>query len=173
MSTTLVSLDQYLRYPNDFEPDADYVDGEIEPRPMGVYDHANWQRVLMEWFLLNAKQWNIRVLPELRIRITPTRYRIPDVVVFDRSRPIEQILTHPPIAVFEILSPEDRMSRMTIKLADYEAMGIPTIRVIDPTTRAISEFRNGTLTPIPTLIEPLPNTPGTLDWPAIKALLDD
>ena len=41
------------------------------------------------------------------------------------------VITHPPIAVFEILSPEDTLSRMMTKLGDYEQMGILTILVLD------------------------------------------
>ena len=52
------------------------------------------------------------------MQVSPTRYRVPDLVVFDRSRPIEQILTHPPIAVFEVLFPEDIVSRLLAKLSD-------------------------------------------------------
>ena len=37
----MTQLDVYLK--SDFEPDAEYVDGEIEERPMGEYDHAAWQ----------------------------------------------------------------------------------------------------------------------------------
>jgi Uma2 family endonuclease len=42
-----------------------------------------------------------------------------------RNQPIEQIITHPPVAVFEILSPEDSMTRILRKLRDYADMGIP------------------------------------------------
>jgi len=104
--------------------------------------------------------------------VSPTRFRIPDVVVFDRERPIEQILTHPPIAVFEVLSPEDRMPRMMIKLADYEGMGVSTIRVVDPDSQSISRFQNGTLTPIEAAVEPIPDTACILDWNRSKELLD-
>jgi Uma2 family endonuclease len=34
--------------------------------------------------------------------------------------------------VFEILSPEDTMKRMLIKLADYKQMGVESTFVIDP-----------------------------------------
>jgi Uma2 family endonuclease len=68
----------------------------------------------------------------LRIKVAATRYRVPDITVLDRSRPIEQINTHPPLAVFEVLSPEDRVQRLKRKLEDYRAMGIPEIWVIDP-----------------------------------------
>ena len=57
---------------------------------------------------------------------------MPDVTLLDRSGPIEQIVTRPPLAVFEVLSPEDRAQRLKYKLEDYRAMGIPEIWVIDP-----------------------------------------
>jgi len=129
-TTTFVPVEVYLR--SSYEPDAEYVDGEIEERPMGEWDHASWQQAIQSWFLQHEKQWGIRVRPELRIRVAATRYRVPDVTVVDRNRPIEQIITHPPIAVFEVLSPEDRLQRMKRKLEDYRAMGIPEIWVIDP-----------------------------------------
>jgi Uma2 family endonuclease len=110
---------------------------------------------------------------ELRVRINSTRYRVPDVVVFDRARPIEQILTHPPIAVFEVLSPEDRMPRMMIKLADYEAMGILFIRIVDPVSDEISAFAKGALAPVESVVELLPGSSCSVDWTRVRALLDD
>jgi Uma2 family endonuclease len=105
-----VPVEVYLRT-LDYEPDCEYVDGVIEERPMGQFDHASWQQAIQLWFAQYAKQWNVRVLPEYRVKVSATRYRVPDVCVFDRSLPKEQVLTHAPIAVFEVLSPEDRMPR--------------------------------------------------------------
>jgi Uma2 family endonuclease len=170
--TTVVPLETYLRYPGEYEPDAEYVDGEIELRSVGEYDHATWQGAINQWFTDHGKEWNVRVRVELRVKVSDTRYRIPDVVVWDRNRPVEQILTHPPIAVFEVLSPEDRMSRLMVKLADYEAMGIRTIRTIVPATRTISEFRQGELIPIQARTEQLPDSACRLDWNRIEELLD-
>jgi Uma2 family endonuclease len=129
-TTTHVPVDVYLR--SSYEPDAEYVDGQIEERPMGEFDHASWQLAILKWFLQHEKDWNIRVLPELRVQVAATRYRVPDVTVLDRGRPIEQIITHPPLAVFEILSPEDTLQRLKRKLEDYRAMGVPEIWIIDP-----------------------------------------
>ena len=138
-TTSQVPLELYLR--SSYEPDAEYVDGHIEERPMGEFDHASWQQAIQLWFTQHAREWNIRVRPELRVQVSPTNFRVPDVTVFDRDHPIEQILTRPPIAVFEVLSPEDTMPRMLRKLKDYEQMGIPNIFVIDtagPTPLPIS-----------------------------------
>lgn len=138
-----VSLDDYLK--SDYEPDAEYVDGQIEERPMGENDHSAWQLAICAWFLKHCQQWGILVRPELRIQVGAARFRVPDVTILDRSRPVEQIVTHPPLAVFEIISPEDTMRRMLRKLADYDAMGIPEIWVVDPETRTFSRYSDGAL----------------------------
>jgi Uma2 family endonuclease len=138
-----VLLQDYLQ--SDYEPDAEYVDGQIEERPMGENDHSAWQFAICEWFGRNRILWAIRVRPELRVRVSPTRFRVPDVTILDRAQPMEQIITHPPLAVFEVLSPEDRIQRILRKLADYEAMGIPEIWVIDPDTRIFSRYSDGQL----------------------------
>jgi len=102
-TTTHVSVEAYLR--SSYEPDAEYVDGEIEERPMGEFDHASWQLAILRWFLQHEKDWDIRVRPELRLQVAATRFRVPDVTVLDRAQPVEQIITHPPLAVFDVLSP--------------------------------------------------------------------
>jgi Uma2 family endonuclease len=169
---TLIPVELYLRSACDYEPDADYVDGEIELRPMGEYDHTNWQTAILQWFLGHTREWDIRVRPEQRVQVNPTRYRVPDVVVFQRNQPIEQILTRPPIAVFEVLSPEDRMSRMMVKLGDYASMGVRTIRVVDPSTRGIYRYEDGKLETIDSTVEDLPGSPCLIDWEKIEGLLD-
>ena len=107
-TTTHVPVEVYLC--SSYEPDAEYVDGRIEERPMGEFDHASWQAAILNRFWQHEREWDIRVMPSLRIKVAATRYRVPDVTVLDRDRPIEQIITHPPLAVFEVLSPEDRFS---------------------------------------------------------------
>jgi Uma2 family endonuclease len=137
---THVPVEVYLH--SSYEPDAEYVDGEIEERPAGLYDHASWQGAILEWFSQREKGWNVRALPSLRIRVAPTRYRVPDVTVLDRNQPSEQIITHPPLAVFEVLSPEDTVQRLKRKLEDYRAMGIPEIWIIDPQDDTFYRYAN-------------------------------
>jgi len=129
-TTTGVPVEVYLR--SSYEPDAEYVDGEIEERPTGELDHALWQQAILRWFWQHDKEWGVRAIQELRVQVAATRYRVPDVSLVDRSQLNEQIITRPPIAAFEVLSPEDRLQRMKRKLEDYRAMGIPEIWVIDP-----------------------------------------
>jgi Uma2 family endonuclease len=138
-TTTRVPIDVYLR--TSFEPDAEYVDGHIEERPMGEDDHSAWQNAMCLWFNLHAKEWNVRVRPELRVQVAASRFRVPDVAVLDRAQPIEQIATKPPLAVFEVLSPEDTVRRLKQKLEDYRLMGIPQIWVIDPQDGSFSRYK--------------------------------
>ena len=148
-TTNQVPLAVYLR--SEYEPAAEYVDGEILERPMGETNHADWQGALCAWFLSHAKEWDVRVFPELRVQVTAENFRIPDVTVLDRPQPIEQTITHPPIAVFEVLNPEDTVQRLKYKLAEYAKMGIPQIWVIDPdlrdTKRAFERYESGSLIP--------------------------
>lgn len=138
-----VSVEEYLR--GEYEPDAEYVDGEVEERPMGQYDHASWQQAIVLWFWRHGTEWNVRVRPELRVRLSPTHFRIPDVTVLDRDRPVEQVITHPPRAVFEVLSPEDAIRRMARKFAGYAAFGIPDIWLVDPCGPVFQRYENGEL----------------------------
>jgi Uma2 family endonuclease len=143
-TTTHVPVEVYLR--SSYEPDAEYVDGKIEERPAAEFDHALWQGAVMAWFWQYEKGWDVRALAALRIKIAATRYRVPDVTLLDRSLPIEQIITHPPLAVFEVLSPEDSLQRLKRRLEDYRAMGIAEIWVIDPQDSSFYRYENRQLT---------------------------
>ncbi|HEY0797256.1 MAG TPA: Uma2 family endonuclease [Acidisarcina sp.] len=138
-----VSIETYLR--TEYEPDAEYIDGEIEERATGEDDHSAWQAAIQKWFFKHEEEWDVRVRPELRVQTSPTRFRVPDVSILDAQLPREPIATHPPIAVFEILSPEDTLRRLTRKLRDYAGMGIPEIWVIDPETGLFSRFEEDQL----------------------------
>jgi Uma2 family endonuclease len=129
-ATVYMPVEEYLR--SSFEPDAEYVNGQIEKRAVGEYDHSAWQKAIVFWFEKQARDAQIRVCPELRVQVLPHSYLVPDVTILDRNRPIEQIITHPPVAVFEILSPTDTLKRVMAKCGDYERMGIQTILIIDP-----------------------------------------
>lgn len=48
-STSYIPVELYLR--SEYEPDAEYVDGVIEERPVGELDHVLWQKALIRWFM--------------------------------------------------------------------------------------------------------------------------
>ena len=143
-TTTHMPIELFLQS-DEYEPAADYVDGEVEERSVGETDHSFWQGAIQKWFWKHEDEWKVFVCPELRIQTSATRFRVADVAILDRSAPLSQITTHPPIAVFEILSPDDRVQRQTRKLGDYAAMGIGEIWVIDPKAGTFSRFEDGQL----------------------------
>jgi len=135
-------IDVYLR--GSYEPDAEYVDGVIEQRSVGELDHAAWQAAILAYFRQHP-DWSVKAYPELRVQAAPTRYRVPDVTVLDAKSPKEQIVTHAPLMVFEILSPEDTVPRLLRKLADYQQMGIQGIFVVDPGSKHYFVFHAASL----------------------------
>jgi Uma2 family endonuclease len=139
-ATTRIPVEIYLR--SSYEPDAEYVDGEIEERPMGENDHSAWQAAICFWFRQHAEEWKVRVRPELRVQVSASRFRVPDVAILDRDQPLEQIVTIPPLAVFEVLSPEDSLQGLKRKLEDYRTMGILEIWVIDPLDSTYYRYEN-------------------------------
>jgi Uma2 family endonuclease len=168
-ATTFVPVEEYLR--SSFEPDAEYVDGQIEERAVGENDHSAWQDAILAWFRQQAKDGHIRVRPELRVQVAPTCFLVPDVTLLDRNRPIEQIVTHPPVAVFEILSPNDTLKRVMAKCGTYQRMGIQTILVIDPDGPKY-QFVAGRLEPLQARAFDIPGSMARFDLDEIEKLLD-
>src|SRR5579862_4706973 len=94
-TATQVPLEVYLR--SAYEPDAEYVNGAIQERNVGEYDHNMIQRAILFWFYSREAEWGIRSLQEQRVRVGAATVRIPDVSVFSRTTPIEQVFTRPPV----------------------------------------------------------------------------
>jgi Uma2 family endonuclease len=132
-SRTLISVEEYLR--TSYRPDCDYVDGEVQERNLGEWDHANLQIAIGAYLRVRQRQWGVQVVVEQRVQVSPTRFRIPDVCAV-LGAPDGQILHKPPFLCVEVLSPEDRMSRVRERVDDYLKMGVPHIWVLDPTTHS-------------------------------------
>jgi Uma2 family endonuclease len=133
MATTLIPIAEYLAA--SYSPDREYIDGVLVERNLGEYDHANLQTALAVWFRARQREWKIRAVVKQRVRVAPTRFRVPDVIVIDRAQPVEQILTRPPLIVIEVLSPEDTWRRIEEKVTDYLDFGLRHIWILDPGTR--------------------------------------
>jgi len=142
-TATHVPVEVYLR--SEYEPDAEYIDGAIQERPVGEDDHSAWQGAICAWFSAHADQWKIRVRPELRVQVKEENYLVPDVSILNAAHPRERIAVTPPMAVFEVLSRQNSIREMMRKLNLYEQMGIPQIWVIDPGDPVWQRFSNGKL----------------------------
>lgn len=125
-----MSVSEYLH--TSYRPDCDFVDGIVEERNWGELDHSEVQGALLAWFQAHRNEWGYRAIPEIRIRVSDSRFRVADVCLISISAPREQVIQTPPLAVIEILSPEDRWGRYSERLEDYRQMGIKNIWVVDP-----------------------------------------
>ncbi len=132
ISRPLISVEEYLA--SSYEPDCDYVDGHIEERNLGEKAHAILQLRIGSYLLTHYERVGAVAATELRIRVSPTRIRIPDICVF-LSDPEEEVPTKPPFICIEVLSREDRMSRVEKRIQDFLKMGVPYVWVLDPRTK--------------------------------------
>ncbi len=166
----LVSLEEYLH--TAYHPECDFVDGVLEERNVGEYEHSGLQAVLASWFVVRGRAWGIRVLTEQRTRVGETRVRIPDVCVIRRGGEIEKVTRTPPILCIEILSPEDRTARTVRVLDDFRAMGVEHLWVFDPVDRVAMIYSEAGLKLVEGRRMTIPGTEIYLDLDEVFAELD-
>jgi len=128
-----VSVEEYLSM--EFEHDCEFVDGIIEERDLGEFEHAYVQGILITLFNNKRREWGVYALPEQRVQTQKTHFRVPDVTIMREGSPHEPILTRPPFMVIEVQSPDQPMSRTAKKAAEYLTFGIEHVWVIDPYAR--------------------------------------
>ncbi len=161
-AAALVPVEEYLR--TAYSPDCDYVDGEVQERNLGERDHSDLQSEFVYYFRARRRAWKVFAFAEQRVQVAPRRFRIPDVCVVVGQKPNDPIFRTPPFICIEILSPEDRMSRVQERIDDYLKFGVPYVWVLDPgprrawvyTKTGIQEVTDGVLrTENPDLAVPL------------------
>jgi Uma2 family endonuclease len=169
-TATLIPVEEYLA--TSYEPDREYIDGELVERNLGEYDHSNMQAALTALLRNRAREWNVRALVEQRVRVGARRIRVPDVCLISRDLPIERVITHPPLVCIEVLSPEDRLRYYQDKVDDYTAMWVAAIWLFDPVKRqAFVCTREGFLPPEGGVLA-IPGTPIRIPLQDLFADLD-
>jgi Uma2 family endonuclease len=63
--------------------------------------------------------------------------------VCSRDLPIEQVFTRPQLIAIEVLSPEDRHSRIEARMSSFRDFGVPNLWVVDPETRSGWDLSDG------------------------------
>jgi Uma2 family endonuclease len=125
---TGVSLEEYLH--TEYEPDCDYVDGVLEDRNVGKKRHSRTQRRLITLLDPFVAPLGLEPLPEQRVQVSKTKVRVPDVCLVPITD--DEIEQHPPQLCVEIVSGDDRLSRLVKIASDYLAFGVPMIWLINP-----------------------------------------
>jgi Uma2 family endonuclease len=136
MSTaTLVPVDAYLRLTE--KPYREYRDGVLYSKAMPTKLHS-----IIQWVLVTTlRNQGVLAFSELTVRISATKYLIPDVAMaddFPGPYPTEAVRL-----CCEILSPEDRLGAMLARCEEYHAWGVPYCWVVDPVKRAAWEYHSG------------------------------
>ncbi len=72
-----VPVDVYLGC--SYDPDREFVDGNVLERHVGELPHSRLQKYLIRYFASFEIELDVEVLPEQRVQVAPTRYRVPDV----------------------------------------------------------------------------------------------
>ncbi len=132
MDAPVVTIEEYL-LDTSYNPDVEYIDGEIRTRTGGSWSHGRLQTLLSMWFEQHAV-WSVEVAIGVRTRVSATRVRLPDIVV-DTGGGWPETLVSPPLIVIEILSLDDSYTETQRLVQDYLNMGIPNIWLLDPATR--------------------------------------
>src|ERR1700694_1576721 len=135
---TQITAEQYLHMT--FEHDAEFVHGEIVERSMPDYIHATIQFLILLRFGSLIQEYPVYPRPELRLRLAPDVYRIPDISVFAGQEPTQSVPETPPLVVVEILSKDDRHTDLMQKLEEYRTWGVPNIWIVEPATQRFSIY---------------------------------
>ncbi len=128
-----VSIQEYLAM--EFEHDCEYVDGRIEERDLGEFEHAYVQGILITLFNNHREDWGVFALPEQRVQTQNTHFRVPDITILREGTKREAILTHPPLLVIEVQSSDIPLRKTEVKAGEYLAFGIEHVWVVDPYAR--------------------------------------
>jgi Uma2 family endonuclease len=164
-----ISIEEYLR--SSYHPDVEYVDGFLEERTVGEFEHGRLQMLLGMWFESHRAEWKVLVTSEFRNRVSPTRVRLPDVCLVPEDGPREKVRITPPILCIEIRSPEDRLSRILTVFDDYLRMGVPNIWLLDPIERTAFTYDKGGLRAVNTPHLSIKDSPIFIDLPALFAAI--
>jgi hypothetical protein len=119
-TSTLVPLEEYLA--SHYDPDMEYVDGELVERNVGELLHSRLQALIWDAFhrLEEACDVVAFVVCLMEKPLTPGR-----------------VLVDPPLVVVEVLSSDYTMSEVVDKCMEYQRRGARHIWIADPKGRVM------------------------------------
>jgi Uma2 family endonuclease len=130
-SKTLIPVSEYLRMSFD-GLDREYIDGEIIERPLGSKRDSETQMCLLLFFHSLSDRHSLYIYPDLRVKLSERLYRVPDIAVYFGERPTENVPSHPPDVVVEVISEGDPHVEIIQKLVQYRAWGVKDVWSADP-----------------------------------------
>lgn len=147
--TKPITLDAFLRLP-ETTPASEYIDGHILQKPMPQGKHSTLQLEFSTVINTSVKPKKIaRAFPELRCSFGGSSI-VPDIAVFtwdhipvDEAGEIANVFPLAPDWTIEILSPNQRPTRVTKNILRCLKNGSEMGWLIDPDDRGIFIYRPG------------------------------
>ncbi|WP_055077317.1 Uma2 family endonuclease [Pseudanabaena sp. 'Roaring Creek'] len=144
-----ISLEAFLALP-ETKPASEYAHGTITQKPMPKGKHSRLQTRLSRAIDLIAEEPQIAIaLTELRCTFAG-RSIVPDIAVIswqnlprDPDGEISNLFNHPPNWIIEILSPEQSSMLVIEKILFCLKEGSELGWLLDPATKSIVVFQNG------------------------------
>jgi Uma2 family endonuclease len=126
----MLSVEQFRRMYVGSKPHFELLSGEAIQKTTPTKAHA----VLQFLLCVMLRELGVKSLPELTLAIDESWEPTPDVCGI--LGPVEDPYpTHAVAVAIEILSPDDRFTRVIQKCRRYAEWGVPDILVFDPTGR--------------------------------------
>ena len=180
-----MTLDEFLALP-ETEPASEFICGEVIQKAMPTGNHGTLAAelgALLRNHLRSTKAGRVMIETRYAARKEGRSY-LPDVGVVlrvrmsvDRAEMKSGAIEYIPDLAIEILSPDDRPSRVAEKLAFYTRNEIPLVWVVDPDERTIDAYRPGRPTTRHTADDVITGEPVLpdfrLDVGALFAVLDE
>lgn len=135
-----VPVHEYLA--SAFEFPAEYLDGQLLPKPKPKWFHSRIQLWLGVLLLQRFPAYAFG--SEQICRLSDSEFRLPDIAVALVSEAGQNTTaTSPLFLAIEILSPDDSLGKTFAKLERYHAWGTPFCWLIDPDRRACWTYHKG------------------------------
>ena len=92
-----ISVEEYLA--TAWHPDCDFIDGEVRERTIGEFSHGRMQVNIGVWLRAREKEWRFLAVPEVRLQLSTSTFRIPDLMLIASDAPREEIVRTAPWCV--------------------------------------------------------------------------
>ena len=82
-----------------YQPDCNYVNGEVKATNAGTRPHSFLQSLLAQWFNDRSDQFGSVGMTEQRVQVSQDRFRVPDVCVVLGASDYGDIIETPPLCL--------------------------------------------------------------------------
>lgn len=139
----LVSVDEYLRSERDNPTRHEYIDGFVYAQAGASRTHNIITGNIHVALHAAARKADCFVYQsDMKVRVTPTRYHYPDLVVSCDSPDEDEYTETSPCLIVEVLSPHTRAADQSYKAERYREL--PSLRgylMVDSESRAAAFYR--------------------------------